>query len=144
MNPSVPPSIKKAEYSKPLRQQSAKPQNGNFNPLDRMTKQLLKFDFIEAINDARSNLSVLSLEEGAKSPMRQLPNTFASYIEYIKLWEPLLINEIQETIVSNFIKQDVRNIPMGKVTAQENEQKTTPELVNLTCSFLNPDMKEEM
>lgn len=84
------------------------------NPLDRLCEQLLDWEFLNTLqNDKKRPISTGKLSK--------LPIIFHNYMEYIKLWEPLVVEEIKETAISNFVSQGPHNIRTGFIQFKANE-----------------------
>lgn len=84
------------------------------NPLDRLSEKLLDWDF-------QSTLS-----EDKKRPISsvnptKLPIVFHNYPEYIKSWEPLVIEEMMENVISNFISRGLSGVRGGYLQFSTNE-----------------------
>jgi hypothetical protein len=75
----------------------------NSNPLDRLCSRLLSWKFVQDASKAVQSRADRSfdhviLPEG----IQVLPNVYKSFEDYASAWEPLMIEEMKESILSHF------------------------------------------
>ena len=96
------------------------------NPLDRLSELLLDWEFEKSFlsesdrGNSRNKSSIASAANLLESPSAwsrpefvKLPLTFQSFQEYISLWEPLMIEEMRENILSNYKTKSANEISKG-------------------------------
>jgi len=69
------------------------------NPLERLCQQLLPWQILDSLSELQSQKNILEDHDEVQS---SLPIVFESYLHYVVVWEPLLIEEIKASILSNF------------------------------------------
>ena len=73
------------------------------NPLDKLCEQILRWNILE---DVGGNICPKSFDyvqdHSTSSPVKVLPDVYDSYVAYVEAWEPLMIREVQDSLVSKF------------------------------------------
>jgi hypothetical protein len=90
------------------------------NPLDRLCEILLDWDF------PTSMLATMKSKNGGtetnvaydnlyfnENGFIKLPLTFQNFYEYITMWEPLIIEEMKENVISNYKTKPLHEIKRG-------------------------------
>lgn len=83
------------------------------NPLDRLCDLLLDWDVMADL--AKPPTGKPSADENsALEPVgEQLPAFFSCFHEYISRWEPLVIEEMKENVLSNFRSKTIQGVKKG-------------------------------
>jgi hypothetical protein len=72
-------------------------------PLDRLSQHLLDWDILAAVGKVNPNKSVdVEYEQPPPEVSDKLPDVYRTYEDYINAWEPMMIKDIQDSIVSRF------------------------------------------
>lgn len=111
-DPNIPPS----STSVPPMKENANLKRICANPLDRLCEILLDWDFGAAITASLNKPS-----NGRDSPPNaldhpefvKLPLTFNNFHQYIMMWEPLMIEELRENVISNYKTKPLNEIKKG-------------------------------
>lgn len=133
--PSDPAAVSNALYSKVgvMKQPIC-----DVNPLDRLCEMLLDWRILEDITDGRSSRSTSSSEN------TRLPNYFPTHELYLSSWEPLLLEEIKASVLSNLPLSTRKLSKSGRATVSgqgSNQSKSV--LVNLNCAFTSNSVKSD-
>lgn len=102
---SLRPSGSGGDRRAPKSGRNQRSRNGlqNGNPLDKLCKQILSWNILE---DVSGNICPKSFDyiqdHNTSSPVSVLPDVYDSYMAYVEAWEPLMIREVQDSLVSKF------------------------------------------
>lgn len=76
-------------------------QNGN--PLEKLCEQILNWNILEDVADNICPKSFDYIQDhNISSPVSVLPDVYNSYMAYVDAWEPLMIREVQDSLISKF------------------------------------------
>ena len=95
------------------------------NPIERLCTLLLDWEMLSSGSK--------SSREQAES-FQSIPLSFPSTEDYIRTWEPLLVDEIKENLMSN-IPMSTRKSCTGKFRVSEAFSKCDSTLVKLSCAW---------
>lgn len=103
------------------------------NPLDRLCELLLDWRILEDIRKGRERERNST---SARTEYAKLPNSYATYQQYLTYWEPLLLQEIKAGILSNLPLSTKRLSKCGTamISAQDS-CRTSSTVINLNCVF---------
>lgn len=106
------------------------------NPLDRLSTLLVKWNYIDECkalisqlwrnHDDSNNIAI-------EKKFEKLPYEFKDQIDYIRRWEPLIIEEIKAGVRNNIRNVNINGI--GKVKVSLIESSVQSSLYTLDCIF---------
>ena len=100
------------------------------NPLDRMCELLLDWRILSDINGGRGSKGI------SDSSDLRLPTSYISHQSYLESWEPLLLEEVKASIISNLPMNTKRQSKCGTaMVSSQGAGGARVSLVNLNCSF---------
>ena len=108
------------------------------NPLDRLCELLLDWPILEEITDGRSSKSTSNIQN------IKLPNCFPTHELYLSSWEPLILEEIKASVLSNLPLSTRKLSKSGRATvSSQGSSQSKSLLVNLNCSFTSNSVKTD-
>ncbi len=117
---------------------SARNSASHGNPLGRLCDCILSWDIMD---DACQNLSPKSFDwvrdHSTIEPVSVLPNVYLSYSSYVEAWEPLMIREVQESLISKFSSLMSSTVSGTFHCTVVPDRGTEGETIHLECSFNN-------
>ena len=112
-----------------LQQYSTRPVSCS-NPLDRLCALLLGWQILDDVGKERSSNSVFD------SNYVPLPTCYETYQQYLRCWEPMLIEEIKAGILSNLPLSTKRQSKCGiAMVSVQGMSLPSSILINLNCVF---------
>jgi hypothetical protein len=96
------------------------------------------------MDDACQNLSPKSFDwvrdHTTIEPAVVLPDVYSSYSSYVEAWEPLMIREVQESLISKFSSLMSSTVSGTFHCTVVPDRGTEGETIHLECSFNNDQM----
>lgn len=75
----------------------------NGNPLDKLCEHVLNWDILDDVSGNICPKSFDYIQDHSEAiPVSVLPDVYDSYMTYVDAWEPLMIKEVQDSLVSKF------------------------------------------
>lgn len=107
---------------------NATPTVGPSNVLDNLGRRLLQWNFREEWKETHGGGSSATIPPNLI--LRDLPNTFISAQHYIDMWEPLVVREIQENVLSD-VRNNLSSLFIQKCSLKARDDIETATLVHL-------------
>ena len=106
------------------------------NPLDRLCGYILNWKILEEIS-SRGDRAGNSSRGGQsrEQNFEPLPDVYSSYTQYVEAWEPLMIKEMQESIMSAFQGTSNTNLSTGQFHCSVVDGKVVSSLTHLEANF---------
>jgi hypothetical protein len=108
----------------------------NCNPLNRLCEKLLEWRILPDL--AGSNRPSVRAARVPPAIDVHVPLVFKNYVEYVEIWEPLLLAEIKANLLSNAF-----SLPMERSVVVElssnGPSSSSSALASLTLTFLPSD-----
>ncbi len=105
------------------------------NALDRMCEKVLDIDFVQSIVDRSTTKAVTgqgNIKNGDNRGLALLPIVYDTFFDYVRAWEPLLILEMREAMISNFLS----NVA-GRCVQDGIVQFTIPEVLSTNVTSID-------
>jgi hypothetical protein len=115
---------------------SVKTKGSVIGPLDRLSQRLLDWELLNEFNKGTGLKSVdIEYEQPLPDAPPKLPDVYRTYDEYISAWEPMMIKDMQDSIVSKF-SSNLESSAAGKLVCTVGGSRGEDiALTTLECTF---------